>query len=218
MYKRIASLVLLLALTAAACGSGSSADALATLDEPETSGAELATLDGSDGSATDDAPAAELDTDEAMLALADCLRDQGFEVQDPEIDEDGFPRIRTMFQPLMESGEIGREEMRTAMDACSVYSDAIRTQFGETDRSDIEDQIYEYASCMRDNGFEMADPDFSTEPGEGQGQGQGGGPFGGLDRDDPEFQAAHEVCQDLFVGGGPGGGPGGGAGGGAPRG
>ena len=41
---------------------------------------------------------------------------------------------------------------------------------------------------MRDNDYEMNDPDFSNfGPGGGGGGGGGGGPFGVIDRDDPRF-------------------------------
>ena len=62
---------------------------------------------------------------------------------------------------------------------------------------------------MRDNGYEeMPDPDLSSFGTPGQG---GGGPFGQLDRDDPDFIAASEECQDILAGfqRGPGGGGGG---------
>jgi hypothetical protein len=202
MNNRIGGLVLLLAMTAAACGSGLSETGLATLDDPAAAGE-----GGIAESPTGDAPVAEMTNEEAMFALAECIRDQGFDVKDPVIDEDGFPRLRSMFQPLMEAGEVDRAAIGAAMEACSEFADAITTQFSDLDSTDREDQMFAYAECMRDNGYEMPDPDFSGEPG----QGQGGGPFSGLDREDPDFQAAQEVCRDLFVGGGPGGGPGGGA-------
>ena len=199
---RIGGLVLLLAMTAAACGSGLSDSGLATLDQP------AAESEGTAGSGTGEDETGGMSNEEAMFALAECIRDQGFDVQDPEIDEDGFPRLRSMFRPLMETGEVDREAIGAAMEACSEFADAITTQFRDLDSTDREDQMYAYAECMRDNGYEMPDPDFSGEPG----QGQGGGPFAGIDRDDPDFQAAQEVCRDLFEGGGPGGGPGGGGG------
>jgi len=203
--KRLAGLALVLAVTASACGSGTSDAGLATLDEPGASDAGIASLAGPDAIGTADEPAVELGSEEAMFALAGCLREQGFDVQDPEVDDDGLPRLRSMFGSLFEEGEVDRRAIGVALAACSEFLDAITTQFERPDRSEIEDQLYEYAACMRDNGFEMADPDFSGEPG----QGQAGGPFAGVDRGDPEFLAAHAVCEDLFVGG-PGGGPGGG--------
>ena len=58
---------------------------------------------------------------------------------------------------------------------------------------------------MRENGYEMDDPDLSsfTLGGEGQGgegDGQIAGPFGEIDPDDPAFQAAFEACQDVLAG------------------
>ena len=80
----------------------------------------------------------------------------------------------------------------------------------------VEDQLFAYAECMRENGYDMPDPIYverTHTP--GQGGGGDGGPFGKLDRTDPDFIEANEVCQaqfeDLWTG--PGGGPGGGGGG-----
>jgi hypothetical protein len=148
--KTLVISILAMALLAAACGSADTGVGLASLDEAAAAGEPVV---------LDEVAGAELTTEEAMLALAGCLREQGLEVQDPELDEDGFPRMREMFGPLLEGGEIDREGMRAAMEACNEYVEAIRTEFGATDRSEIEDQIYEYAACMRENGYEMPDPD-----------------------------------------------------------
>ncbi|MBU1226853.1 MAG: hypothetical protein KJ698_06565 [Actinobacteria bacterium] len=219
MYKRFGSLVLLLAMTAAACGSEASDVGLASLDGSTGSDVGAASLDGSDGNAATDDTVAAMDSEEAMLAFTQCLRDQGLDVADPELGEDGQMRLGGLFRPSDENS-FDREAIEAAMDACSEYRDLITTGFGEVDRTAMEDQIYEYAACMRENGYEMADPDFSDTGAGGEGEGgQRMGPFGDIDRSDPAFQAANEVCQDLFGGFGPGGGlPGGGLGGGIPPG
>jgi hypothetical protein len=66
---------------------------------------------------------------------------------------------------------------------------------------------------MRTSGFEMDDPDFSTEgPGGGGGGGEPGGlprRLGPIDTDDPGFIAANEVCKEILAGFVPGGGLGG---------
>lgn len=196
MRHRWTILLAAVAVMAAACGSGSESDGVASLDDTAAPAADAAP----------EQP--EMTGEEAMFALAECLREQGFEVADPEIADDGRPRMRSLFRDLMEAGRIDREQVDAAMEACREYADLITTEFAPEDRSVIEDQMYEYAACMRENGYDMPDPTFDREPG----QGQGGGPFGSLDRDDPAFQAAQEACRDLFVGGGPGGGPGGGGG------
>lgn len=145
--------------------------------------------------------------EEAIFAFTACLRIEGIDVEDPEVDADGNlrpPRPRDV-------GEEDREAMRTAFQACGEYLEDATFGFTGGDDAEREDMLVEYASCMRENGYDMPDPDFSAprEPGQG-----GGGPFGGgIDPEDPAFQAAHEACADVVgdlgripgAGGGPGG-------------
>ena len=62
----------------------------------------------------------------------------------------------------------------------------------------MEDLLVEYAGCMRDNGVDMPDPDFSG----------GGGmiDLGIADPNDSTFQAADEACRSILAGFGPMGG------------
>jgi hypothetical protein len=56
---------------------------------------------------------------------------------------------------------------------------------------------------MRDNGYDMDDPDFSSfGPGaEGEpAEGARVGPFGEIDQDDPDFVAANEACGEILGG------------------
>lgn len=105
--------------------------------------------------------------------------------------------------------------VRTAMESCSEHLENVAFGLDAADRSEREDQLFEYAACMRENGYDMPDPDFSVfgQPGESGGPGAGGGPFGEIDRDTPTFQTAQEACSGIFSGDRvPGSGPGGGSG------
>ena len=62
------------------------------------------------------------------------------------------------------------------------------------DLTEIEDQLVAFATCMRGQGIDMDDPDL-TDFAPGGAGGADGGPFGDIDIDDPEVQAALEVCQ-----------------------
>ena len=146
--------------------------------------------------------------EESILAFAACLRAQGLDVEDPTVDADGNlrpPRPR-------DAGEEDLDLRHTAMEACSEHLDNVAFGLGAADRAEREDELLEYAACMRENGYDMPDPDFSAigTPGPGA----GGGPFGAIDRDDPAFQTAQDACADIFGTGSPipGGGPGGGEG------
>ena len=60
---------------------------------------------------------------------------------------------------------------------------------------DAEEAILAYTECMRGEGIDLPDPDFSGEPGEG---GFLGG--SGIDPNDPDFQDAQEKCQSNLEG------------------
>jgi len=81
------------------------------------------------------------------------------------------------------------------------------------DPADSQEALLAYASCMRENGVDMADPTFDAD-GNAQGGGLGIGRESGIDPRSDEFQAAQTACGDLIegltLGGGGRGGQGGG--------
>lgn len=212
MRTRFLVLVFAVGLLATACGSSAEAgDGIASLETSDTVAVDVA---GSDE------PVAAVDAEQAMLDFAACMRDQGVEIEDPTVDADGNVQFGGLRGAGGEDGEFDREAMRAASEACSEQLEGVALGFGgrgEFDQTELQDTMVEYAACMRDNGYDMADPDLSNfGPGaEGEpGEGGGGGPFGQIDRDDPDYVAAHDVCGDI-LGGLPGGGlgrPGGGNG------
>lgn len=193
---------LALGLLAASCSGPDSDSGVASL-ETDAKG-----TDSQEQLQSDEAVAEPVSDEEAILAFAACLRDEGIDVEDPTVDADGNlrpPRPRDL-------GQEDLEMVRAAMNSCSEHLENVAFGLDAADRSEREDQLFEYAACMRENGYDMPDPDFSTfgQPGQGGGAG-GGGPFGAIDQDDPTFQTAQEACAGIFGGDRvPGGGPGGG--------
>jgi hypothetical protein len=209
MKNRMILLVAVLALVATACGGSGDGDGSGV--------ASLSTIDsGSGDSATGVSIADNVDPEQAMLDLTQCLRDQGIEIADPTVDAEGNPQLA---RP--EFGEEGANEaFRTAIRGCGELLEGVTLGRQGLDFSALQDTLVEYAGCMRDNGYQMDDPDFSSfgQPPQDGEPGQGGGRiFGQFDLDDPEWQAANEACEDILAGFGPGG-PGGGFGGGRPGG
>ncbi len=189
--KRIPILLAALAVVATACGGSADAnEGVASLDDS----AVLETADPVD--------APEMTEEEALLAFTACLRDAGVEIDDPTVDADGNLRIARPNQAAGD-GEFDRESFRSARESCSHHLEGVNLGFRAEDRTEIEDQLLEFAACMRDNGYDMPDPDFSGTPGQG-----GGGPFGQIDPDDPAFQTAQEACSEIIDGFGRGVGPG----------
>jgi len=133
------------------------------------------------------------------------MRDNGFEMEDPTVDAEG----NLQFGRPADGFDIDRDAAQAAFDECGDMLDGVSLGFEDVDNTEFQDSVLAWASCMRDNGYPMDDPDFTAfGPGaaggddDGQGDGRvGGGPFGDIDQDDPAFQSAMSVCEDLIQGG-----------------
>ncbi len=182
--KRVLILIAAFGLVVAAC-SGSSDEGVASLSDTETTVAQ----DVSDGPSADD--------EEILLEFAACMRENGVEdFEDPSIDENGVPEFR--LRGGGSGGAEDREAMEAAFEACQSHLEGLAFGPGSIDITEVEDTLVEFAACMRDNGFDMPDPDLSSFGNRDEG-GPGGGPFGGaIDPDDPDFISAMEECEHIF--------------------
>jgi hypothetical protein len=186
--------VLLLTLLAVGCGAaGGDGDGVASL---RGSGSPTTTTSGN----------TDADREQALLAFARCMRDNGVPIQDPKVDSQGNLRLQPGEGGL---GNVDRATVQKAREACREHLEGVVQDFSPEDLSGFQDALLAYARCMRENGYDMPDPDFS---------GTGGGPFGGrarLDQDDPAFRKADQACRQHLAqlpgGGLRGGGSGGGS-------
>lgn len=188
--RRLLILVIGVALVVAACG-GSNDDGVATL---ENAGSQLeqTVSDASDS----------VDDEEALLAFAACMRENGVETfPDPKLSADGSVSFGTGggSSPF---GDVDNDTAEAAVNACiSELEGAAFAPGGSAfDINEMQDAMVEFAQCMRDNGVDFDDPDLATMFSGGALQ----NPFEALDIDDPEVAAAVEACQAAFTGFGPG--------------
>lgn len=167
MRKRWIAAVGLVALIGMACGTGDGNQA------------------GADSSRKQDAQ-------EAALAYAECMREHGIDMPDPEVDDNGMISM----EMGGEGADLGSDEMAEAQEACQDLLPEMEEP-SEEEKAAIEDAMLEFAKCMRENGVDMPDPSDN---------GGGGVTIGGdekgvesvVDFEDPEFQAAQEACKDLL--------------------
>lgn len=110
----------------------------------------------------------------------DCLRDNGMDLEDPKPGEG-------VMVPQ------GSGENDAALEACRELSPEANGELPEMD-PEMEQQMIEYAQCMRDNGVE-AFPD----PAEGATR------LNESTEEDPDFEVAAEACTDMLPNGGQGG-------------
>jgi uncharacterized membrane protein YgcG len=185
--------LLALAVLATACG-GSSASSGGVAAIGSTSAGETTTTT----SAADRAA--------ALTKAAQCMRDHGVpSFPDPTTDSSGNVRLTGL-----RGFDRNDPAMRTAFTACRSLFQASRPQFSPSQQQQFQNALLAFAKCVRAHGYDMPDPTFGGTPG------QGGGPFGGINRNDPAFQKARTACQSVLAGafpGGRGGGPGFGGGG-----
>jgi len=195
-----------LMVVAVACGGSDGGPSVASLDDATDT--TIATGVGVEPE--------EVDTEEAVLAFAECLRDEGLDIEDPTFDGEGrfgF-NLGGAFRGGPGDANGPNEEFQEAFAECEGLLEGIAQQFERPDPGEIEANLVAFADCMRGEGVDMADPDFSAQD-EGldfsaQDVGPGGARllFGDLDLDDPTVAAAFEMCQSELAFGRPGGAPG----------
>ena len=132
-----------------------------------------------------------------MLAFAQCMRDHGVDMPDPEFDGDG----RGVGGAIRVGGDEGldQEDFEAAQTACEDLLEDVRGSFGMDDpeqRAKMQEQMLAFSQCMRDHGIDMPDPQFNEDGGATI----QGGPGGAIDPDDPDFQAAEEACRGDMPG------------------
>ena len=139
-------------------------------------------------------PEASVDPEDAALAFAQCMREHGVDMPDPQIGANG-----EMSYSIRGGGpdDLDREQMQEAQEACQ---DLMPGGLGKPEDIPQEqrDAMLAFAQCMRDHGVDMPDPQF-----ESGGRVMIGGP--GADGEGPkfdprsdEFQAAADACEDLL--------------------
>jgi hypothetical protein len=161
----IVPMAVVLTLAATACGGsgGSSTPQIASL--------------GTDAGATDTATSAPVDTQEALLAYAKCMRDNGIDMADPTFDANGNPTGGIFNR---DSGiDRQSEEFQAAQSACGDLIQGVTFgggQGGRLDRDAIQASLNDFTACLRDQGLDVDDITFGN--GQGPAGGNGGG-FGG---------------------------------------
>ena len=176
---------LMLGVIAAGCSSSSPDSSVAAIDDstPTTT---------TSGNASEDA--ASDDPQQAALDWAACMRKNGVDVPDPEVGSDG--RVTVQRGAGRGVDDIDPETFQAAQKKCgSPFGAGGGPQLSDADREEMQATMLEFAACMRQNGVDMPDPDFSG----GGGLFRAGGPGAGrIDPEDPTFTKAQEACQSIL--------------------
>lgn len=174
--------IALLVFVAACGGSSDDGDAVASLENTATT----STTAGSTVSGEDQ-----------LFEFVDCMRDNGVDVPDPVVDSDG----NVGFPDDVDPADFQGEDVQAAFSECGEFLDLATLGFGDLDLTQLADDLLAFAECMRNNDFDLPDPDFSNfSLAPPDASGRVNTPFGMLDLDDPDFEAALAVCEDTLPG------------------
>ena len=194
----------------AGCGGASApaSDGVATIAAPAGSTAGAPSL--TTGATPTAAPRTAADREAVLLKAAQCMRDNGIKsFPDPTVDSNGNVRLQGL-RGLERQDPLTRK----AFTICQPLFRQARPQFSPADRQRFQDAMLAFARCVRAHGFSMPDPTFGAPPTPGAAPGADrGGPFGGINRDDPKYKAARTACQSILAAARPPGAGGGGFGG-----
>jgi hypothetical protein len=175
------AVVAVVALLVAGCGSNSDSSGVATA--------------GGSGDQPSATTAPKANREQQALRFTQCMREQGINMPDPTVDAGGNVRLR----PPMGGDEPSQAKLQKARAACQQYLQGLQQDFMGQDQTKFRDSLLKYAQCMRNNGYDLPDPNFSNQGSRG--------PFGdAIDQNDPAYKKADAVCRSnlpgLFGGGG----------------
>lgn len=163
---------IVLGLAVIACGADTElAQEVATLDTLDAVGTVLGAI---------------VDQELELLDFSECMRNEGIDIGDPTIDANGNVSIGTPMNMISDHGAL-----MAAYDVCDDFISGRPLGHGGEDRTAVHDRLVNFAKCVRENGYyDLPDPDFS---------GASGDIFAGLDRQNPDYRAAEQVCEELLV-------------------
>lgn len=129
------------------------------------------------------------DIEDAVLEFSQCMRDEGVDIPDIQLDADGAPILDA---GALQGIDLQSPEFQSAFTSCiGIITDAgaFAFDFDPEIEAIIQDQLQQFAECMRREGIEdFPDPIV----------GGSGTPFpltAFTNLGDPDFQAALETCQ-----------------------
>jgi len=156
------SLILCLSLTSISCGgSDSSNDGVITIDTP--------TSEEIDTDLTSENSDERIKTDEEITTeFTTCLRGYGFDVTDPTLNADGTVDLEGLRGSIIgdPNFDISSEKTVQALQEClGLLEDAtFATAPTQEDQIELQDNLLEFAECIRENGIDIPDPEFSNDP------------------------------------------------------
>ena len=145
------SLIILMFIISSACSSQDNQQGVVSTDDLST----VTTVT----TIVEDVVEETLSPEDAQLLLARCLRDSGYDVQDPKNDEG----LRSVLTPIfIAADERGRTELFQTIQTCAEDNNIPLGDNADFENpEDVADRLdteLEFAQCLRGKGIEVEDP------------------------------------------------------------
>ncbi|HEV3353381.1 MAG TPA: hypothetical protein VG076_10675 [Acidimicrobiales bacterium] len=157
----LATAIVVVALTAGACGGGGHGTGVASLANSHTTTTVKKSKE-----------AAKQEMQDAALAFAHCMRDHGVDMPDPTFSDNGNGNAGfAIRQAGPGSGSGARPAdaaLQAAQTACQPIMDKAQQDMPQPspqEQAKMRDQALKFAKCMRAHGIDMPDPTFDVNGG-----------------------------------------------------
>ena len=143
-------------------------------------------------------------TDEEITTeFTSCMRDHGFSVADPELNADGsinIEKIRTEIMSNIVNNTNTERRQGAFRDCVPILQNATFAQPREEENIIVrQDRLLEMAQCLRDDGLDVPDPDFSGGIRSGMMS-----MLGGVNIQNAKVQQSLTLCREIVFNNPPG--------------
>ena len=145
------------------------------------------------GSDSDNGKPSRAEMEEQALKFAQCMREQGIDMPDPEFGGDG-----AIMQRIGGHGDARRIDparMERAMEACREFQPSRDIELSPEEEQEMRDRMLAHTECMREHGVDMPDPQFESGGRVIMRERRG---VGGINPESPKFRKADAACRDLL--------------------
>ena len=202
-------LSVLLLLISISCNSTKSSSGVAQIDETEiqSRSKNQSGLKSNDSKQpTSDANTLKLGSHDTQLTdeeittrFTSCMRDHGFDTPDPELNADGTVNFDALRISISEDPkfDIQSRETINAFQKCIPLLEGatFARNRSQEDELEFQDNLLQFAQCLRDNGVDVPDPDFSNGT-----RAAMGSLFQKVDTTNSRVQESMELCRSSFTG------------------
>jgi hypothetical protein len=202
-------LPVVLLLISISCNSAKSSSGVAQIDETEiqSRSKNQSDLKSNDSKQpTSDANTLKLEspdtplTDEGITTrFTSCMRDHGFDTPDPELNADGTVNLDALRISISEDPEFDIQSRETinAFQKCTPLLEGatFARSPSQEDEVEFQDNLLQFAQCLRDDGVDVPDPDFSNGT-----RAAMVSLFQKVDPTNSHVQESMELCRSSFTG------------------